>query len=161
MGHVCNLPHADQDCSHRPAEEILSAEGVVEFAGHERQPVILLGLEDSVGVLLGDEFRLAHFIGVGGAIGMDSDYIAPGECAQVDEGAGLAAGVEVVTREDGIARPGGEGGAIQPADVAAQPGDVPAVHGLWYAADGGLHVEIGDVEPQIAQRAVVFVFRLR
>ena len=48
--------------------------------------------------------------------------------------------------DDGIARPGGEGGASQITGAIAQPGDIPTIARLWHTNDGHTHAEFGNFE---------------
>ena len=82
------LFHTHQYCSDRPAEEILSAEGIIELTSHQRHPVILFGLEDGICVFRGDQFTLAHFVGVGLAPRVDLNLVAVPKTFKLGENTG-------------------------------------------------------------------------
>ena len=77
--------HAHQHRSHGSAEQIAIHEGIIELAGDEGEPIILLGLEDGVGILLGDQFTLADFIGIGHAPRLDLDLSAIFQVFELDK----------------------------------------------------------------------------
>ena len=140
------LLNRDKNGSNSPAEEIVSTEGVVEFAGDESQPIIFFGLESRVDVFLGDEFRFAHFVGVGQTPRLDLNLVAVFQCFQVREDARLIVHIPNMAGDDRVACPGGEGGASQITGAVAEPGNVPAIFALRHADDGHGHVEFGYFE---------------
>ncbi len=140
------LLHAHQHGSDRPAEKILSAEGIVELTGDERNPIVCFGLEYRVHIVGFDQFAFAHFVGVGLTPGLDLNLVAVLQRFQLCEDAGVIVGIPNMTGDDGIACPGWEGGASQVACVVAEPAYIPAIFRLRYTDDGHAHTQLGDFE---------------
>jgi hypothetical protein len=136
-----------QHSAHDGAVLVTVAFLVVAAAGDQGDPVVIFVFVDGADVVrFGPPGDRTYFVGVLHAPGVDVDFAAPQQLAQVNKGARLAVGVVDMAGEGGVAGPGGEGGAVQVADVAAQPGHVPAGGCLGYADDRHAHVLRGDFE---------------
>jgi len=123
-------------------------------------PIQLFVLEYGLNIICFHQLVFTNFIGVDLSEGIDVEVIDVLERFQIREGTRLIVGIPNVAGDDGVARPGREGGASQISGVVAEPSHVPAVAGLRHADDGHLYAQRGDFEGHLGC-AVGFGFGLR
>lgn len=124
------------------------------LAGDQRQPGVILVLEERLDGRWRDQAALADFIHVNEAVVVDVDLLPEFEVGQVCEGSRLAVRVGYVTGQDGVARPGRVGGAFEIPGVAAQPGDIPRVVLELNADDRQVETDGRNLQSQFACRVL-------
>src|SRR5258706_14121203 len=89
------------------------------------------------------------------AVHVDNDLVTIFRVFEVGKGTGQTVGIRYMCSDNGVANPGWECCAIEPARIFAKPAHIPRVIvRFWHSVDGCFELEFGYLKPNIA---IVFV----
>ncbi len=153
---------ADQHSSHYSSEEIRLIQWIVSLTCDEGQVGgILFGFKRETSRIRTRQPRIAHFVHILQASHVDNNLVTILERLQRREGTVQTAGIGDVCCEHGVAIPGGEGGAVEPAGVIAELGHIPGlVRVLGHFNDGGLHFALIAFKRSIPSKIKVKTIRV-